>query len=42
VALDDRSVIVMYDRIPRGWTAIPADSQDTNSIWVVKLAWNSR
>ena len=42
VALDDRSVIVMYDRIPHGWNALPEKSQDTNSIWVVKIAWNAR
>jgi hypothetical protein len=42
VALDEHSVIVMYDRIPHGWNAIPQDSQDTNSIWVVKLAWKAR
>ena len=40
VQLDEQSVLVMYDRIPHGWNAIPRDSQDTNSIWVVKLAWN--
>lgn len=40
VPLDEQSVLVMYDRIPHGWSAIPRDSQDTNSIWVVKLAWN--
>ena len=42
VALDEQSVLVMYDRIPHGWNAIPQDSQDTNSIWVVKLAWKAR
>ncbi|MDA1052470.1 MAG: sialidase family protein [Planctomycetota bacterium] len=41
-ALDEQSVIVIYDRIPHGWKAIPQDSQDTNSIWVVKLAWTVR
>lgn len=40
VSLDEHSVLVMYDRIPHGWSAIPRDSRDTNSIWVVKLAWN--
>ena len=40
VPLDEKSVLVMYDRIPHGWSAIPGDSQDTNSIWVVKLAWD--
>ncbi len=42
VTLDDQSVIVIYDRIPHGWNAIPQESQDTNSIWVVKLAWKVR
>ena len=41
VALDEQSVIVIYDHIPHGWNAIPNDSQDTNSIWVVKLAWKA-
>ena len=41
-ALGDQSVIVIYDRIPHGWKAIPQESQDTNSIWVVKLAWKVR
>ena len=34
--------IVIYDRIPHGWQAIPLDSEDTNSIWVVKLAWKAK
>ena len=42
VALDEGSVLVMYDRIPHGWKAIPQDAQDTNSIWVVKLAWQAK
>lgn len=42
VPLDEQSVLVMYDRIPHGWSAVPRDSQDTNSIWIVKLAWNRR
>lgn len=32
----------MYDRIPHGWNAIPADTTDTNSIWVVKLSGKVR
>ena len=42
VALDEQSVIVIYDRIPHGWQAIPGDAQDSNSIWVVKLSWQVR
>ena len=42
VALDEQSVIVMYDRLPHGWSEIPENSPDTNSIWVVKLTWKSQ
>jgi len=42
VPLDDRSVLVVYDHIPNGWNAIPKDSPQVNSIWVVKLSWTSR
>ncbi len=38
VALDDSSALLIYDRIPHGWHAIPKDSPDTNSVWVVRLA----
>jgi hypothetical protein len=34
--LDDRHFLVIYDRIPNGWKAIPADSKETNSVWVVR------
>jgi hypothetical protein len=37
VQLDERSLLCIYDRVPHGWTAIPADSRDTNSVWVVRL-----
>jgi len=37
--LDDRSVIVIYDRLANGWNAIPEGSTETNSIWVVKVSW---
>lgn len=40
--LDDQSVIVIYDRIPHSWNAIPPGSKDTNSIWVVKVSWKQR
>jgi hypothetical protein len=33
-------VLIMYDGVPYGWSAITRDSRDTNSIWIVKLAWN--
>jgi BNR repeat-like domain len=37
VALDDTHLLCIYDRIPHGWHAIPAESKDTNSVWVVRL-----
>ena len=36
VALDERTVAVIYDRIPHSWSAIPKDSADVNSVWVVR------
>lgn len=38
-SLDERSVIVIYDRLANGWNAIPEGSTETNSIWVVKISW---
>lgn len=37
VALDDSHLLVIYDRIPHGWEAIPGASPETNSCWVVRL-----
>jgi len=49
IPLDDRSVIVVYDHMPNGWSAIradgdpaPKDAKETNSIWVVKVSWPTR
>jgi hypothetical protein len=30
-------VLYIYDRIPKGWHAIPKDSLETNSVWVVRI-----
>ncbi|NLX99354.1 MAG: exo-alpha-sialidase [Rhodopirellula sp.] len=38
VALDDTHLIYMYDRVPHGWSAIPEESPDTNSIWVMRVS----
>jgi hypothetical protein len=38
VALDDTHLLCIYDRIPHGWHAIPTESRDMNSVWVVRLA----
>jgi hypothetical protein len=37
VGLDDTHLLMIYDRIPNGWHAIPRDSTDTNSVWVVRM-----
>jgi len=37
VAMDDRRLLLIYDRIPYGWAPIPADSAETNSVWVVQV-----
>lgn len=36
VALDENTLMVIYDRAPHGWEALPADSKETNSVWVVR------
>lgn len=36
VTLDGSNVLVAYDRVPNGWQAIPEDSPETNSVWVVR------
>lgn len=33
--LDDQRFVVIYYRIPHGWNAIPTDSIETNSVWVI-------
>lgn len=38
VSLGDGNLLVIYDRLARGWKAIPPDSPETNSVWVVRLA----
>lgn len=37
IPLDENRLLCIYDRIPHGWSAIPNDSDDTNSVWVVDL-----
>lgn len=38
VALDAHTLLYIYDRIPNGWYPIPADSRETNSVWVVRVS----
>ena len=37
VSLDDTQSLCIYDRIPNGWSPIPAGSKETNSVWVVAV-----
>ena len=41
VALDDRNLLYIYDRIPNSWNAIAERSSDTNSVWVVRVTLNT-
>jgi hypothetical protein len=37
VMLDERTALLIYDRVPHGWQLIPKESADTNTVWVVRL-----
>lgn len=37
VPLDDKRVLLIYDYVPNGWAAIPADSPLRNQVWCVEL-----
>lgn len=37
VEIDESHLLLIYDRIPHSWNAIPADSKETNSIWVTRI-----
>jgi hypothetical protein len=37
VALDATHLLCIYDRVPFGWSTVPNASDETNSIWVVRL-----
>jgi hypothetical protein len=37
IPLDDTHLLYVYDRIPNGWSPIPEASNDTNSVWVVRV-----
>jgi hypothetical protein len=38
IPLDQSHLLYIYDRIPHSWSRIPADSSETNSVWVVRIA----
>jgi hypothetical protein len=37
VPLDDSHLLLIYDRVPYGWKAIPSESTETNSIWAMQV-----
>ncbi len=37
VVLDDKHLLYIYDRLPFSWGPVPADSTETNSVWVVRV-----
>jgi len=42
LAMDEQHVLVIYDRIPFGWMRIPPESQETNSVWVLRATVRRR
>ena len=37
VALSKDTLLVIYDRLPMGWSQVPPDSKETDSVWVVRV-----
>ncbi len=37
IRLDDHALLLIYDRLAFGWHAIPDASDETNSVWVVRI-----
>jgi hypothetical protein len=35
--LDDRHLLLIYDRLGLGWHPIPDESNETNSVWVMRI-----
>lgn len=42
VALDELTLLLIYDRIGFGWSQIPDDSDETKSVWVMRLRVNAQ
>ncbi len=38
--LSENTLLLIYDRVGLGWHAIPDESDETNSVWVVRLTLN--
>jgi hypothetical protein len=37
VAVGERHLLYVYDRIPFGWRGVPEGARETNSVWVVRV-----
>ena len=37
VAVDENTLLYMYDRAPNGWRRIPEEMDDTNSVWLARV-----
>jgi|GEM_PF-541794 len=37
LAIDNKHLLLIYDRTPRGWDPIPQGSPESNSVWVVRI-----
>jgi hypothetical protein len=42
VAVDEHTLLYIYDRIPNGWRPIPEEMEDTNSVWLVRVTVEKR
>ena len=41
IRLDERHLLMIYDRTGLGWNTIPDESPETNSVWVMRLTVES-
>ena len=37
MALDENTLLLIYDRVGLGWHPIPDDSEESKSVWVMRL-----
>jgi hypothetical protein len=40
--IDDNHLILIYDRLAYGWHPIPDESDETNSVWVVRITLDAQ
>lgn len=41
IRLDDRHLLLIYDRLGLGWHQISGNTDETNSVWVIRIAVNA-